>query len=154
MIKISNLTSIKTGKGFTFSDLNLNFEEKKVSNNSRNTDIAPGNDLVIDYDVEAIKNSIRNLLFQRRFLSNTGTNLKKYIGETISDMKAITIGEDIDRALTLYEPRIKVEKIYVGTDLDKTTYFLSMVIKIVNFDNTLTLHASFDKNGTFQFVNR
>ena len=153
MINISNLSNVKK-KGYVFADLDLSFQEKKVSGNSRNNDIAPGNDLLIDYDEEAIKNAVRNILVQRRFLSNAGTNLKQYIGEQTSQMNATALGESIDRALALYEPRIKTQKIYVGTNSDETAYFISMVVKILNFNTIATWNATFDRNGVFEFVNR
>lgn len=153
MLTISNLTSIKKATGYVFSDLNLEFKEKQVSANSRNSDVVSGNDLVIDFDVEAIKSSIRNILFQKRHLVNMGVNLKKYIGQPISEMRAISMGEEIEKAIYLYEPRIKTEKIFVGANIDQSTYYISMVVRILNFNNTISLNASFDKNGVFHFIN-
>lgn len=153
MINISNLTSNKSGKSYIFSDLNLQFKEKQASNNSRNNDIVSGNDLVVDYDAEAIKNSIRNLLFQKRYLTNFNVNLLSYIGQPISEMRGISLGEEIEVALKKYENRIKVEKIYVGADTDRSVYYISMIVKILNLDITERLDAVFDKNGTFHFIN-
>jgi len=48
MLTISNLTSIKKGTGYVFTDLNLDFQEKQVSGNRRNSDIVSGNDIVVD----------------------------------------------------------------------------------------------------------
>lgn len=153
MINITNLSNTKT-KGYVFADLDLSFQEKKVSGNNRNSEIAPGNDLVIDYDEDAIKNSIRNLLVQRRYLSNAGTNLKQYIGEQTSSMNAIALGESIERSLALYEPRIKVQKIFVGTSPDESAYFITMAVKLLNFNSIVTWNATFDRQGTFEFINR
>ena len=153
MINITNLSSTKNGKGFIFSDLNLNFEEKKVSGNFRNGDVAPGNDLVIDYDVDAIKNSIRNLLFQKRYLTNVSANLKMFIGQPMSEMNAIALGENIERAITLFEPRVKIEKIYVIPNIERFTYYIYMAVRILNLNVVTTLNASFDRNGAFEFVN-
>lgn len=153
MLTISNLTSVKKATGHVFTDLNLDFQEKEVSGNRRNSDVVSGNDLVVDYDIEAIKNSIRNILFQKRYLSNMNINLKKYIGQTISEMRALSMGEEIEKAIYLYEPRIKAEKIYVGANIDQSTYYISMVVRILNFNNVISLNASFDKNGVFHFIN-
>jgi phage baseplate assembly protein W len=153
MLTISNLTSVKKATGHVFTDLNLDFQEKEVSGNRRNSDVVSGNDLVVDYDIEAIKNSIRNILFQKRYLSNMNINLKKYIGQTISEMRALSMGEEIEKAIYLYEPRIKVEKIYVGVNIDQSTYYISMVVRILNFNSVISLNASFDKTGIFHFIN-
>ena len=156
MITISNLSSKKSGKNYTYSDLDLNFEEKKVSSNIRNNNIVSGNDLVISTDIEAIKNSIRNILFQKRHLVPTvGVNLKKYIGQPISEMRAQSIGDDIERGITLFEPRVKVEKIVVRYNIDQMTYFIELRLKLVNFLESLTiLSAAFNQQGEFTFVNR
>jgi phage baseplate assembly protein W len=114
MINITNLTSKKSGREYVFSDLNMEFEEKQVSGNRRNTDIAPGIDLVIDYDKDSVRNSIRNLLYQKRYLTDFNINLKSYIGSGISKEKADSLGETIERGIALYEPRVKTEKILVG----------------------------------------
>jgi phage baseplate assembly protein W len=156
MITISNLSSKKSGKSYTYSDLDLNFEEKKVSSNTRNDNIVAGNDLVVSTDIEAIKNSIRNILFQKRHLVPTvGVNLKKYIGQPISEMRAQSIGDDIERGITLFEPRVKVEKILVRYNIDQSTYFIELRLKLVNFSESLTiLNAAFSQQGEFTFVNR
>jgi phage baseplate assembly protein W len=156
MITISNLSSKKSGKSNTYSDLDLNFEEKKVSSNIRNDNIVAGNDLVVSTDIEAIKNSIRNILFQKRHLiPAVGVNLKKYIGQPISEMRAQSIGDDIERGITLFEPRVKVEKILVRYNIDQSTYFIELRLKLVNFSESLTiLNAAFSQQGEFTFVNR
>jgi phage baseplate assembly protein W len=153
MINISNLTSKKNGKTFVFSDLDLNFQEAKVSKNRGNDDFAAGNDLVINTDEEAIKNSIRNLLFQTRHLSDVNINLKSYIGEPISEFRGVVLGEDINKVLTLYEPRIKVEKIYVFADIDRSQYIISILTKIKNLGDSFKLNFSFSRNGSFNFIN-
>lgn len=153
MINISNLTSNKNNKPFLFSDLNLNFEEKKVSRNQRNSDIVSGNDLVVDYDVEAIKNSIRNCLFQKRYLVNLNVNLYSYIGKPINETNALLLGEDIQTALSNYEPRIKVNKIYVGLNIDQSAYYISMLVKILNLGVDERIDSIFQKDGNFNFIN-
>ncbi len=153
MINISNLTSKKSGRKFIYSDLNLNFEEKQVSGNNRSSDVASGNDLVIDFDVEAIKNSIRNILFQRRYLSALNINLKKYIGEPASEANGETLGDDIERAIAIYEPRIKCEKILVHVNVDQHLYQISLFVRILNLNEIVRLDASFTHSGNFVFLN-
>ena len=153
MITVSNLTSKKSTKNHVFSDLDFSFQEIKVSGNQRNSDFSPGNDLSISTDETAIKNSIRNLLFQTRHLSNAGTNLKNYIGEEISEFRGTSIGQDIERTLSLYEPRIKVEKIIVFSDIDKSQYLISLIVKIKNLGDIVSLNAEFSRNGSFNFIN-
>jgi phage baseplate assembly protein W len=156
MITISNLSGKKSGKSYTYSDLDLSFEEKRVSNNYRNNNIVSGSDLVIATDIDAIKNSIRNGIFQKRHLTPNATiNLRKYVGQPIDEMRAIAIGEDIDRYIALYEPRVKVEKIRVRYNIDLMTYFIDMHLHLKNFSESLTiLNAQFTSTGEFTYINR
>jgi len=154
MINITNLSSKNSGRNYVFSDLNLQFLQRQVSGNKRNTDISPGIDLVIDYDRQAVENSIYNILFQKRYLTEMDVNLKKYIGEPISEFRAVAIGETIERALFLYEPRVTLEKLYIVPNIDQSTYYISMIVKFVNFNNSaVNLNATLTQNGTFSFIN-
>jgi len=154
VITISNLTSKSENKKYVFSDLNLNFEKQKTSGNKRNADVAFANDVVVDVDIDAIKNSIRNILFQKRHLVDLNINLKQYIGSNISQEQGLMLGEEIDKALFLYEPRVKVEKILVGANIDQALYYITLKIKILNFsESVLSLNALLDSAGAFQFIN-
>jgi phage baseplate assembly protein W len=153
MINISNLTSYKSGKKFIFSDLNLDFSEKQVSGNDKNNDIVAGNDLIIDYDVAAIKNSIRNILTQKRYLIDMNVNLRRYIGSPASKINAEMLGEDIRSAIAVYEPRVKVEKIIMSVNEDQNVYLVYMLVRILNFNDIVRMDASFNRHGIFDFIN-
>jgi phage baseplate assembly protein W len=154
MINITNLSSKNSGRNYIFSDLNLQFLQRQVSGNRKNNDISPGIDVVIDYDRQAIENSIYNILFQKRYLTEMDVNLKTYIGQPISEFRAIAIGETIERALFLYETRVTLEKLYISPNIDQSTYFITMIVRFVNFDNSsVKLNASLTQNGTFTFIN-
>lgn len=154
MINITNLTNKTSGRNYIFSDLNLDFAERQVSGNKRNNEIAPGIDLVIDYDEDSVRNSIRNLLFQKRYLTDFDINLKGFIGSSISQAKAESLGEQIERGIALYEPRVKTEKILVGASVDQGTYFISIIVSLVNFkDKVVVIKSTLDRNGTFTFIN-
>lgn len=126
--------------------------EQQVSGNHRNSDIVPGNDLVIDYDEEAIKNSIKNILFQRRFLVDLDINLRKYIGSPASINLGESLGEDIKRAISIYETRVSCDKIVVFVNLDQNLYVITMFIKMLNLNKNIRLNANFTQDGSFDFV--
>jgi phage baseplate assembly protein W len=154
MINITNLTSKSSGRNYIFSDLDLNFQQKQISGNRKSNDVASGIDVVVSLDAEAVKNSIRNLLFQKRYLTNFNINLKNYIGQNISTLRGKLLGEQIEKGIALYEPRAKVEKIFVATNEDENSYYISMVLRLVNFENTVVLlNSTLDRNGTFTFIN-
>lgn len=154
MINITNLSSKNSGRNYIFSDLNLQFLQKQVSGNKKNNDVSPGIDIVVDYDRQAIENSIYNILFQKRYLTEIDVNLKMYIGQPISEFRAIAIGETIERALFLYENRVSLEKLYISPNIDQSTYFISMIVRFINFNNSsVKLNASLTQNGSFTFIN-
>lgn len=154
-IVIRGLSNKTIEKPYTFSDLHLDFEETKKSTDNRSSDVVSGNDLLIDTDQEAIKNSIRNILLQRRYLNpGFGANLRGYIGLSLSEMGARSIGEVIDKNLNLYEPRITVEKILVAPDYDNFTYAIVIIYRFKNFiNNKVLLNGVFDSGrGDFYFI--
>lgn len=153
MINISNLSNKISDNKSVFSDLDLALEEIKVSKNKITNDFATGNDLSISTDENAIKNSIRNILFQSRHLTDMNANLRKYIGEPISEFRGLSLGEDIERVLKMYEPRIKITKILVGTDLENSQYYISIAAQLVNLGQSIKINAAFNRNGSFNFIN-
>lgn len=156
MITISNLSNKKKGNNFTFSDIHLDLEQSLASINKRNTDAVSGNDIIIDSDKVAIFNSIRNIFTQRRYLNPAFDNkLAKYIGTPVSQMAAHAIGEDIDRALVLFEPRVKVIKILVKANSDNNSYGITIFLSLPNFSNEqLMMMGNFSNDGRFDFINR
>lgn len=108
-----------------FSDLDLDFIPHPVSG-----DINPLT------DAEAIKRSIRNLMFtgtyERLFQPNLGANLRKLLFEPISPMTQLSIQILITDIVRLYEPRITIIDLQVSVDADETGYNVSMSFFIDN----------------------
>jgi phage baseplate assembly protein W len=85
-----------------------------LGNNSANS-----KDIVVDTNVEAIKNSIRNIFNTRpgeKVLNpEFGCSLEKYLFDAVSNLGAQAIGDDISTALATFEPRVTLIKLYVET---------------------------------------
>lgn len=156
MIKISNLTNRKGKNNYIFSDLHLDFTPNQVTKNSVNNDIVVGNDIASDVDQKAIMNSIRNIISQRRYLDSAfGVNIRKYIGEPVSDLIGMAIGDAIDKGITLYEPRVSLTKLLVAPDYDKNTYHIFIFLTTPNFpNNDISLIGILDKTGEFNYINK
>jgi phage baseplate assembly protein W len=106
----------------TFNDISANFE------------LDAQGSLKIVEDADAIKQSIKNILFTLKgFRPGTaqeiyGTNTKRYTFALLNDYTANLLGEEILDALTRYEPRITIDNIDVVIDydeqqLDTTVYY-------------------------------
>lgn len=153
MIKISSLS--KTTKDFSYKDILLDFQESKVSLNSKNNDIVAGNDIVVSTDINAIKNSIVNILTQTRYTNSLmNVNLKKYLGSPATEMTSQSIGNDIDKGLALLEPRIKVNNILIAPDFDQFTYRIVIIysIKALGLSKEI-LEGTLNSTGRFAVIN-
>lgn len=156
MIKIGNLTNKKGDNKYIFSDLHLDLQTTKTSSSWTNDNVVEKNDIVADLDLAAIKNSLRNILTQTRYLvPKFGINLKKYIGQPISEIRAQVIGDEIDRGIKIWEPRIDLKQIYVIANVDEYLYNIVIIISLPNFSNKeYVLGGILGNKGDFQFINQ
>lgn len=152
-ITLTNLNNKKGNNNFQFSDLHLDLQESKSSLNNRNSDIVNGNDIIIDIDDAAIKNSLRNIFSQRRYLNpNFGINLRKHIGKALTEMGAISLGEEIKRGIYLFEPRILVNHIYIAPDFDLPGYRGILDLSLPNFARRAIINLSLNNIGDVSFT--
>jgi phage baseplate assembly protein W len=114
---ITNVAKQATISNPVYVDLHFDIELAKsvgLGNNSANS-----KDIVVDTNVEAIKNSIRNIFNTRpgeKVLNpEFGCSLEKYLFDPVSNLGAQAIGDDISTALATFEPRVTLIKLYVET---------------------------------------
>jgi phage baseplate assembly protein W len=114
---ITNVAKQATISNPVYVDLHFDIELAKsvgLGNNSANS-----KDIVVDTNVEAIKNSIRNIFNTRpgeKVLNpEFGCSLEKYLFDAVSNLGAQAIGDDISTALATFEPRVTLIKLYVET---------------------------------------
>jgi phage baseplate assembly protein W len=81
-------------------------------------------DILVDTDIQAIKNSIRNIFTtkkgQKLLSPDFGCSLEQYLFEKVSEFGGNIIGNAIHDAIVQYEPRVDIVKIYVETQPYKT----------------------------------
>ena len=113
----SNVTKQVAISNPVYVDLHFDIELAKsvgLGNNSANS-----KDIVVDTNIEAIKNSIRNIFNTRpgeKVLNpEFGCSLEKYLFDPVSNLGAQAIGDDISNALATFEPRVTLIKLYVET---------------------------------------
>jgi len=153
MIIVGNLSNNKNNRKYTYTDIDVSLEKTQNSDNNRNSDVVAKNDIIINTDERAILNSVQNILLQKRYLTpKFGANLRNFIGQPLSDMGAVSVGEEINRNITLYEPRIKVQNIYVVPDYDNYMYVIAIILSIPNFKNKqLILNGKLSTDGDLFF---
>lgn len=105
------------------------------------------NDILIDNDEQAIKNSIRNIFTtkpgQKLLTPDFGCSLERYLFEPITDSLAKIIGDEILNAITSYEPRIDVINIKISPQPDLNQYSIQVVYSFLEIkkQNVLSIIA-------------
>jgi phage baseplate assembly protein W len=134
-VKITTLPKARlSSRDFTFADLHLDIETSFVSQNEVYADNNQ-KDLVVDYNLNAIKNSIVNIFTTspgEKILNPTfGLDLRDYLFEPISRIVAGQISTAIVNGLAKQEPRIKfTKKPAVIPNIDEQSYTIEMVVNI------------------------
>lgn len=104
-------------------------------------------DILVDYDVEAIKNSLRNIFTtkkgQKILNPDFGTALEQFLFTQITNANARAIGNVILRDVTLYEPRIKVSNVIVNPSIDRQIYEIAIYYTLldINKQNIINMIA-------------
>lgn len=93
------------------------------------------NDIVPLNDLDAIKQSVKNLVLtnfgEKLFKPNFGGNVTSLLFENVSVFSEIVIRDEIKRVLALYEPRITDVTVQVTADIDKNGYNVTIGFKVV-----------------------
>ena len=126
-------------RNFSYADIHLDVQfnsrlSTKPTGVSKNAQ-----DFKLDYDTEAIYNSIRNVFNtkkgQKILNPNFGLDLEQYLFDTISKENGDIIGTTILEELALYEPRIKVTGVDVLARPDWNEYVIDISITIPSLNN-------------------
>ena len=117
-----------------YTDLHLDLAFEKNVGNGLNP--VEGNDIVGDYDTNAIRNSLYNIFTTRKgqkLLSpNFGGSLDQYLFENISNVKAQILGNSIVESVEQYEPRVEVVNVQVKPMPDDNQYYVVFVYRVLN----------------------
>lgn len=158
-IKLSNLDKISNQykqKDFIFNDLHLDIKNDGFYSTvfHRKTN---GNDISMDYDESAIRNSLRNLFNtkpgQRFLFPLYGLDLNVYLFEAISEGNGRIIGERIVKCVADFEPRVTVEECLVETNPDENQYDITLMVRVPIFNTTASINTVLDiKSQSFIFL--
>lgn len=148
-----------------FNRLNTSRKSIKPNRSELYTDVAldmsidPNslNDIIASYDIQAISNSVSNILSTRlgdNFLvPDFGARFDKYLFEIISKANGQELGREIETALTKYEPRIQVSNITVQVQTDLQQYTVYISVFVPSLGQTLSFNPIFTKDGTYYLTN-
>jgi phage baseplate assembly protein W len=158
-IKISNLQQISDQykqKDYYYKDLHLDFEKSSNFSTSLNRKIE-GNDVKIDFDESAIRNSLRNLFNtkpgQRFLFPLYGLDLYQFLFEAVSEFNGQLIGEKIVTSIENFEPRVSVVECNIIAKPDDNEYDITIVVKIPILNSVASINTLLDiKNQSFIFL--
>ena len=122
-----------SSKPFTYVDLTLDLTPKML-----NLDLLRSSDnyrdIEVSYDEFAIRNSLINIFNtipgQRFLIPLFGCNLVGFLFSPISESHATSIGNEVLRAVELWEPRVIVDKVSVAGDPEQHQYDIDVQITI------------------------
>lgn len=109
----------------TFSDLDFNFTKHPVTK-----------DVVMKYDEEAIKQSVKSLVmtqnYERPFHSEIGSQLRGLLFEPANPLLQQLLKRSITDTIINFEPRVKLLDVVVRLALDANAVNVTIVFSIIN----------------------
>lgn len=113
-----------------YADLDYNL--RPLSHNNIKGDIA------VLTDIDAIKNSIRNLVlsgpYERPFQPNLGSRIKFLLFENANPLTALNLKEEIERVIRVNEPRVSDVYVDISDRREENAYDVSVHFAINNFN--------------------
>jgi phage baseplate assembly protein W len=159
-IKINNLEEISNKLArntYLYKDIHLDIEKEYTIVYPKYV-VHYKSDIIMDTDIEAINNSIKNLLTtipgQRFLFPKYGLNLATYLFEPITPERARILGDEIVTCINTFEPRIRINLCQVEFDADNYTYDIKLSVEYKDFNKLETLGVTLNQTAkTINFIN-
>jgi phage baseplate assembly protein W len=117
-----------------YKDLDLSFTKNPVTG-----------DVSKKIDVNAVKQSLNILMqtnfYERPFAPEKGANLRGYLFEPMSNLVANVLQSTIRNMIASYEPRVRIETIFVRPNFDIDTYEIELRFFVIGISSPQTLVA-------------
>jgi phage baseplate assembly protein W len=93
-------------------------------------------------DINAVKQSLRNILltryFERPFQPHFGSPIYQLLFEPLDPITAAAIKQAVERAIQNYEPRVQILRLDVFPDFDANAYSLVLYFNIIGLRDIVT----------------
>lgn len=130
---IKDLNRLPKNREYTYVDLELDLKIDYTKTNPLNN-FKEQRDIVADYDINAIKNSIFNIFTtipgQKILNPVFGINLFEFLFTGITVENAQLLGDTILRGITRFEPRVTIDKINITPDIANQQYEINMILSV------------------------
>jgi len=156
-LNLNNLADTgKTTGGYTYVDLHLDIEESSIPTRFTN-DKLRGKDIKVDYDVDAVMNSLNNIFKtvpgERFLVPKFGANLRRYLFASVTKETANQIGNEIVRAVETWEPRVTVNRVGVIGDPEQHQYEVTIIITINAIKQQVTFNTIINQGADMEIKN-
>ena len=115
----------RVSKGF--KDISMSLEVNPINN-----------DIIGVKNDTAIARSIRNLIFtvpgERFFNENLGSKVSQTLFDTVDDISASAIRDEIEETIIKYEPRVRLEDVKVKADYDNNEFNVTVSYDIIGIE--------------------
>jgi hypothetical protein len=152
-IVIKDLNRLPKQRRYAYTDLEADLKIDYTKTNPLNN-FREQKDIVADYDVNAIKNSIFNLFTtipgQKLLNPIFGLNLLQFLFTGITANNAKLLGDTILRGIIKFEPRVSVDKINVVPDEETQQYIIGLVLSVPSLNITgLQIKSTLSESGYY-----
>ena len=121
-----------------WSDLDLDFIKHPTTK-----------DIVKKTDVEAVKRAVRNLIltnrFERPFHPEIDGGVTRLLFELATPSTKLEIENAIRVAIRNFEPRAEVIDVFVGGDIDKNGFDVTLTFRVINHPEPVTIELFLER---------
>ena len=115
----------RVSKGF--KDISMSFEVNPITD-----------DIIGVKNDTAIARSIRNLVLttpgERFFNESLGSEVSQVLFDTLDDISAAVIRDEIEQTIIRFEPRVKLSDVKVEPDFDNNEFNVTVSYNIIGID--------------------
>jgi len=110
-----------------FKDISMSFEVNPITD-----------DIIGVKNDTAIARSIRNLVLttpgERFFNPKLGSEVSEILFDTVDDISAAVIRDEIEQTIIKFEPRVKLEDVKVKGDFDNNQFDVTITYDVIGVD--------------------
>ena len=110
-----------------FKDISMSFEVNPITD-----------DIIGVKNDTAIARSIRNLVLttpgERFFNESLGSEVSQVLFDTLDDISAAVIRDEIEQTIIRFEPRVKLNDVKVEPDFDNNEFNVTVSYNIIGID--------------------
>ena len=110
-----------------FKDISMSFEVNPITD-----------DIIGVKNYTAIARSIRNLVLttpgERFFNESLGSEVSQVLFDTLDDISAAVIRDEIEQTIIRFEPRVKLSDVKVEPDFDNNEFNVTVSYNIIGID--------------------